>query len=205
MKISQIVTFLCLSFLFSLDAKAQLSEKKFFKSPLSDGYRVALYQGEISFGKKKLSGLFVFKYDAIKKSHDIVCMSELGMSLLKYKYEDNRIKLIENAPFFQNKKMLNLMKKYCMFLIQDIAKNTKKVKEKQQGFLVKTKFRKHTGTRGKAFYSYNSKGILTNIDTRGFLPLHFTISESTPIPKMIDFRQYLLGLSIKMKLIKIEI
>ncbi len=205
MKIFRIIILFSLSFLSVLSVQAD-EKKEFpnFKAPLSENYSTALYQGKISFGKRKLSGLFVFKYDKSNEVYNIVVMSELGMSLLKYKCENNKIELLESAPFFQNKKMKKLIAKYFMILVQNLSENTTKIKKKKEGWLVKTHLKKTTGVKGKVFYYYKNNGALTRIYTKEMLPLHFAIEEGTPINRKIDFSQRLLGLSINLKLLKID-
>ena len=69
--------------------------------------------------------------------------------------------------------------------------------------LIKTKFPKNSGVRGRSFYLYDDKGVVKKIYTSGLLPLKFEIkSYNGNVPENIFFSQRFLNLSISLRLLK---
>lgn len=207
MRISKIVILFTIS-LWGLLGQSLVAQERSeaairFLAPFDKPFHTVLYKMQIQFGKNDFSGLLVVKNDSEKSEYNIVCLSEVGLNIMEYKYSKGKIELVKHTALFKNKRVFKMMKKYFILLLQDVEANKIKEKVLDDGFRIKTKLSQASGAKGRSFYQYNKNYKLEKIYTRGWLPFRFTIeSEDNTLPTKVLFSQKLLNLSIRLDLLK---
>ncbi len=169
-------------------------------APLNSGYNTLLYKAKVKLYSKTYSGLFLFKHSPKTKIHNVVFLSEVGLTLFELKYENNSFEVVKMSAIFKNDKAAVALMSDLEMVICDIyeKENVKLVDGEDSKSLKKTR------KRSLNYYIYNSNNEIYKIKKNGLLKgLDIELQQyENQIPKSIIFNHKNIKLNINLSLLK---
>jgi len=173
---------------------------KEINAPLSSGYNTLLYKAKVKLYSKVYSGLFLFKHSPKTKVHNIVFLSEIGLTLFELKYENNSFEIVKMSAIFKNDKAVKALMNDLELVICDIRnkQNLKLIDSADSKSLKKTR------KRSIIYYIYNSNNEVYKIKKNGLLKgLVVDLQQfESKIPKVIIFNHKYIKLNVELSLLK---
>ncbi|WP_430813718.1 hypothetical protein [Carboxylicivirga sp. RSCT41] len=160
------------------------------QAPLLAGGQSALYKVNIEVFGNFFSGLLLVKADKEQKGHNIVLMSEVGLTLCEYYSSTNGIELKKASSLFQNEMAQKVLAEDFSLLVNDVT-SLKAKKNKV--------YKSDTGY----FYMLNESGEITGIRKRRLINgIRAELKDYQGIPKLIEYKHSGIRFSMSLKLLK---
>ncbi|MCG8581704.1 MAG: hypothetical protein MI866_17400 [Bacteroidales bacterium] len=160
------------------------------QAPLLGGGQSALYKVNIEVFGKFFSGLLLIKTDREQKGHNIVLMSEVGLTLCEYYSSDNVIELKKASSLFQSEMAQKVLAEDFSLLVNHVTSlkpRKKNVYKSEAGYL----------------YQLNEAGEITGIRKRRLINgIRAELKDYKAIPEVIEYKHSGIRFSMSLKLLK---
>ena len=168
-------------------------------TPLEYGFNKILYNAKIKFYGKFFSGLFLFKYSSETKTHNIVFLSHMGLTLLEFKYANSTFNIVNKSAVFDNDKAISTLMNDLELLISDIKNTSNVVFVSDEN----SKDLKSARRNKMIYYFYNTDNQIYKIKRNNFLTsVDVSVSQyDNGLAKLISFDHKGIKLNIDLTLI----
>jgi hypothetical protein len=183
--------------------KQAVSDRR-FTPVFNDSFQKALYEVDITYGKKNISGIAVIKKMEANQSFRIVLMSETGLKFFDFEFFPNDSNVVHYAMDALNRKKIIRIFTTDLRLIVKRHPDQKTLvyyvyENPTADFIIKEK------RQGRSFYHFDENGKQpAKISRKAFLSPATEVDISynpEGIPAEIDFTHGIIDLTIEFKLI----
>ncbi|MCU4154366.1 hypothetical protein J1N10_00130 [Carboxylicivirga sp. A043] len=160
------------------------------EAPLLAGGKSALYKVNIEVFGNFFSGLLLIKKDKEQNGHNIVLMSEVGLTLCEYYSSSNGIELKKASSLFQSEMAQKVLAEDFSLLVNHID-------------CLKPKKNNVYKSEAGYFYQLNEAGTIIRIKKRRLINgVRAELKDYKTIPTVINYKHTGIRFSMNLKLLK---